>query len=268
MTEQDDLTVGQVAEILGVTVRTLHHYEAVGVAGASHRSWAGYRLYTPEDLARLERVVFLRRLGLSLEEIAQVEQEGDAVTRLRERREAVMHQVEELTGLLDAIDTALEAEMTTQHDPTENTNPYRISRAEQREIFGDSFAADLDDYEAEAQQRWGDSPVWEQSRQRTAQYDKAQWEQVKAESDQLLADLAAAMQAGEPATSERAMDAAEAHRQHVIRWFYDCTPAIHRGLGELYVTDERFRRTYEEVAPGLAQYACDAHAANADRQEA
>lgn len=267
MTDSDDLTVGQVAEHLGVTVRTLHHYDAVGLAGASHRSWSGYRLYTPDDVARLERVVFLRRLGLSLEEIAQVADGGDVTDRLRERRKAVMDQVEQLTGLLDAIDTALEAEMNTHPTPSEN-HGYRISRAEQREIFGDRFADDLDDHRAEAEQRWGDSPQWAESQRRTRRYDKADWEAIKAEADQLLADLAAAMRDGEPATSQRAMDAAEAHRQHVTRWFYDCTPQVHRGLGEMYVSDPRFRRTYEDVAEGLAAYARDAHAANADRQEA
>lgn len=265
MTDSDDLTVGQVAEFLGVTVRTLHHYEAVGVAGASHRTWSGYRLYSPRDVARLERVVFLRRLGLSLEEIAAVADGGDVATRLQARRDEVIRQVEQLTGVLDAIDTALEAEMNTEKNQPEN-HGYRISRAEQREIFGDSFATDLDDYQAEAEQRWGDTPAWEQSQQRTQKYSRSDWEQVKAESDQILADLAAAMQAGEPATSTRAMDVAEAHREHITRWFYDCTPQIHRGLGEMYVADARFTRTYEDVAPGLAEYARDAHAANADRQ--
>ncbi|WP_374928501.1 MerR family transcriptional regulator [Kytococcus sedentarius] len=264
MTNHNDLTVGQVAESLGVTVRTLHHYEAVGVAGASHRSSAGYRLYSPEDLARLERVVFLRRLGLSLEDITQVSDGGDVATRLRERREEVMRQVEQLTGVLGAIDTALEAEMNS-----DNTTPhgYRINHDEIREIFGEGYGDNFDDYQAEAEQRWGDTPQWDQSQQRVAKYSKADWEKVKAESDQLLRDLAAAMDAGEPATGERAMDAAEAHRQHIIEWFYDCTPEIHRGLGEMYVADERFRKTYEDVAPGLAEYARDAHAANADRQE-
>ncbi len=262
MTDSEDLTVGQVAELLGVTVRTLHHYEAVGVAGASHRSWSGYRLYSPADVARLERAVFLRRLGLSLEEIAQVSDGDDVASRLKGRRDEVMRQVEQLTGLLDAIDTALEAEMNQQND-----GGYRISRDEQREMFGSTFADNLDDYADEAKEKYGDSPEWEQSQQRAKSYDKAQWEQIKAEAEQAMKDLAAALEAGEAPTSQRAMDAAESHRQHVTRWFYDCTPQIHRGLGELYVADPRFTKTYEDVAPGLAQYARDAHAANADRQE-
>lgn len=82
---------------------------------------------------------------------------------------------------------------------------------------------------------------------------------------QRLADLLAA---GVPAIDPQAMDAAEAHRQHIIRWFYDCPPAMHRYLGEMYLADLRFARNYEEVATGLAQYVHDAVLANADRQEA
>ena len=80
--------------------------------------------------------------------------------------------------------------------------------------------------------------------------------------------LMAAMRAGEPAEGTAAMDAAEAHRQHLTRWFYDCTTEIHRGLGRVYVDDPRFAANYERVAPGLATYLRDAILAKADRQDA
>jgi hypothetical protein len=73
------------------------------------------------------------------------------------------------------------------------------------------------------------------------------------------------MHAGTAADSVAAMDAAEAHRQHISRWFYECTYEIHVGLGEMYVVDPRFRATYEKVAPGLAEYLRDAIVANAAR---
>ena len=85
MTDSDDLTVGQVAELLGVTVRTLHHYEAVGVAGASHRTWSGYRLYSPRDVARLERVVFLRRNAELFAVKTTVKLQNLKVTMINER---------------------------------------------------------------------------------------------------------------------------------------------------------------------------------------
>ena len=81
------------------------------------------------------------------------------------------------------------------------------------------------------------------------------------------AAFVAAMRAGQPATSEAAMDAAEAHRLHIHRRFYDLDHAFHRGLADMYVADPRFTATYEDLAPGLAQYVHDAVHANADRHE-
>ncbi len=81
------------------------------------------------------------------------------------------------------------------------------------------------------------------------------------------AELVAALQAGEPPTSERAMDAAEAHRMHIHRRFYDLDHTFHRGLADMYIADPRFTKTYEDQAPGLAQYVRDAIHANADRHE-
>lgn len=61
------------------------------------------------------------------------------------------------------------------------------------------------------------------------------------------------------------MDAAEAHRQQITRWFYDCGYEMHRGLADMYLADPRFTANYENVAPGLAQYVHDAIHANAER---
>ncbi|HET7822013.1 MAG TPA: TipAS antibiotic-recognition domain-containing protein, partial [Ornithinibacter sp.] len=77
----------------------------------------------------------------------------------------------------------------------------------------------------------------------------------------------AALRSGAPATSVEAMDAAEAHRAHIERWFYDLDHEFHRGLADMYLADPRFTKTYEDQARGLAQYVHDAIHANADRHE-
>ena len=87
-------------------------------------------------------------------------------------------------------------------------------------------------------------------------------------ADDVQNRLADAMRAGVPASSQQAMDLAEEHRQHISRWFYDCPPAMHAGLGRMYVEDERFTATYEQIAPGLAEYVSTAVQANAERQGA
>ena len=90
--------------------------------------------------------------------------------------------------------------------------------------------------------------------------------QLKSEAEAYGGRLVAAMRSGAAPDSEVAMDAAEEHRQHISRWFYDCSYEIHVGLGQMYVDDPRFTATYEAIAPGLAAYLNDAIQANAARR--
>lgn len=249
-------TVGQVADLFDVTVRTLHHYDEIGLLVPSERSRAGYRLYTAEDLTRLQQVVVYRRLEMPLEEIATLLDRGeDAADHLRRQRATVMTRLDELRELVSAIDRALEREMNDQPATTEDL----------KELFGDGFT---DEYEQEAQERWGETDAWKQSRSRTKRYTKADWEQVKQEADAVNAAFVAALRSGEPASGEAAMDAAEQHRRHIHDRFYDLDHTFHRGLADMYVADPRFTKTYEDIAPGLAAYVRDAIHANADRHAA
>ena len=249
---QTHRTVGRLAEQLDLTVRTLHHYDEIGLLRPSERSSAGYRLYTDADVVRLQHVVVYRRLGFSLEEIADLLAQPDRlVEHLRRQRDAVHDRLDELQGLVVALDTALARE----------ENDMQITPQEQKELFGEHFS---EEYAEEAEQRWGDTDKWRQSQQRTAAYTKADWEQVKAEADALNEAFVAARAQG-PADSDAAMDAAEAHKRHIEERFYDLDHAFHRCLGDTYVDDERWRATYDAVQPGLAQYVRDAIHANADR---
>ena len=248
-------TVGQVADLFGVTVRTLHHYDEIGLLSPSERSRAGYRLYTDGDLTRLQQIVVYRRLELPLEQIASLlDGAEDAVAHLRRQRATVQTRLDELRGLVDAIDRALEREMSDQPATPE----------EMKELFGDGFS---DEYQQEAKERWGDTDAWKQSAERTRRYTKTDWEEVKAEMEATHAAFVRAKRAGEPASSEAAMDAAERHRLHIHSRFYDLDHTFHRALADMYVADPRFTKTYEDLEPGLAQYVHDAIHANADRQQ-
>ena len=112
-----------------------------------------------------------------------------------------------------------------------------------------------------------ETDAWKQSASRTKGYTKADFERIKAEGDAVNAAFVAALRSGAPATSAEAMDAAEEHRAHIERWFYDLDHGFHRGLADMYLADPRFTKTYEDLAPGLAQYVHDAIHANADRHE-
>ncbi|MCF8609562.1 MerR family transcriptional regulator [Gordonia sp. HY285] len=246
-------TVGRLADRSGVTVRTLHHYDEIGLLRPTARSSAGYRLYTETDLVRLQQIVVYRRLELPLDEIADLLDGPDGtVEHLRRQRDVVAARRDELEVLVDAIDQALEREM--------NNRP--ATDEDMRELFGHGFS---DEYQAEAQERWGDTDRWAQSQARTARYTKADWAQIKEEQDATNDAFIAAKRAGEPADGDVAVAVAERARVQMDERFYDCDHEFHRCLGEMYVTDPRFAATYNDLEPGLAQYVRDAIVANADR---
>ena len=249
-------TVGQVAELTGVTIRTLHHYGQIGLLEPQERTGAGYRQYSDADLQRLRHILFYRELGFPLDEIATIldDPAADAAAHLRRQRQLLTTRIERLQYMVAAVDKEMEA----------LTMGVQLTPEEQFEIFGPNYSPD---YETEAQQRWGDTPQWAQSQQRTGSFDKQRWVEIKQEMDDLNQRLAQAMRSGAAPDSPAAMDLAEEHRRS-IETFYDCPSQMHRGLGDMYVADERFTRTYDEVAPGLAGWLRDAIHANADRAEA
>lgn len=254
-TRRDDahLTVGQLARRTGVTVRTLHHYDELGLLVPSGRSASGYRLYREEDALTLASIVTYRRLGFPLEEIAEILQGSVPAEHLRRQRDAVIARIGELAELVDALDSALEATMT-------NTP---ASPDDLRRIFGDGYD---ETRQAEAEARWGDTEAWRQSRERNATRTPAEWTALKAEMAALNADLAAAKRAGATPDSVQAAALVERHRRS-IEQFYDVSPQLHRALGDMYVTDPRFTASYDDLEPGLAQWLREAIHAHAGRDD-
>jgi MerR family transcriptional regulator, thiopeptide resistance regulator len=249
------VNVGEVARLAGVTVRTLHHYDRIGLLTPSERTTAGYRRYTPSDLDRLHRILVYRELGFPLEEVATLldAPDADPAAHLRRQHRLLRNRLERTQAMVAAVEKEMEAQQMG----------ISLTPEERFEIFGDGFS---EEYQAEAEERWGDTEAWAQSQRRTAAYSKEDWLAIKAEQDDVERRFASALAAGVPADSEQAMDVAEEHRQHISRWFYDCPPEMHAGLGRMYIEDERFTAHYEQTAPGLAQYVSTAVQANAARQ--
>ncbi|MFI6597379.1 MerR family transcriptional regulator [Nonomuraea sp. NPDC050536] len=254
------MAVGQVTRLAGVTVRTLHHYDEIGLLCPSERTRAGYRRYTDADLLRLQQVLLYRELGFGLEEIAVIldDPQVDEMTHLRRQHELLRGRAERLSRMMAAVERAMEAV----------TSGVALTAEERLEVFGEFRPQD---HQAEMERRWGHAEQYAQSRRRTASYTKADWLEIKAEAATISQDLVDVHKAGLPPASREAMDVAERHRAHICRWFYDCDYDIHRCLGELYVTDPRFTRNYDDLVPGLAAYfrlAIDANAAHRDRLQA
>ena len=240
------LTVGDVARLSGVTVRTLHHYDRVGLVTPSGRTAAGYRLYGEGDLDRLHAVLGYRELGFPLEQIADLlDGAAEPLAHLRRQHGLVTSRIEQLQRLLRGLEKEMEAHMSGM----------RLTPQEKFEVFGDH---DPDEYADEARDRWGDSDAYRDSQRRTAGYSKDDWVRIKAEGEAVTRRFAELLAAGTAPTSPEAADAVRAHRDHITRWFYACSPQMQRGLAAMYVEDERFTQTYERVAPGLARYVHDA----------
>ena len=253
----DHLSVGRLAALAGITVRTLHHYDEIGLVRPSARTPSGYRAYAPGDVERLRQVLTYRRLGFGLREVAELVADPavDAAAHLRRQRELLLSQREQVDAMVAAIDKELEARKMGMN----------LTPAEQLEVFGTGKAGG--EWADEAEQRWGDTDAYRESQRRAAGYGKDDWARIKAEADENVQALAAALRAGQPAGGPVAGGLAEAHRQHISRYFYDCGYAAHRGLAEMYLADPRFTAAYDEVEPGLARYVHDAIVANADRRE-
>jgi DNA-binding transcriptional MerR regulator len=245
-------TVGEVAELAGVTVRALHHYDELGLLTPSGRSEAGYRLYSYEDLARLREILIWRALEFSLTDIGSLLDDPghDRLIALERQRELIEREIDRLGTLAAAVDAAIAA----------RRNGAQLEVTTMFEGF------DSSEYEDEARERWGDTEAYQESARRTREYGEAEWNEIRRESSEIVDGLAALMRAGEPADGAAARALAERHRDHLSRWFYPCSPEMHRGLGELYVADDRFAQVYEREGPGLAAYFHDAILANAEGQ--
>lgn len=248
-------TVGAVARLAGVSVRTLHHYDQIGLLSPEARSAAGYRIYSLAELKRLQQILYYRELGFPLEEIAAIMAGPgeDAAGHLRRQHRLLREQISRRQDLLTAVEKEMEAlKMGISLTPEE-----------QLEIFGtDKVTGEWAD---EAERRWGDTEAYKQSQRRAASYTKQDWIEIKTEAFSINQDFLAAMQEGVAASDAPAMDIAERHRQHISQWFYDCDYSLHRCLAEMYLNDERFGKNYDDMAPGLAQYVHDAMLANAAR---
>ncbi|MFF3400279.1 MerR family transcriptional regulator [Streptomyces sp. NPDC002659] len=247
-------SVGQVSAFAKVTVRTLHHYDEIGLLRPGGRSHAGHRRYEDADLDRLQQILFYRELGFPLDEVAALLDDPDADPReqLRRQHELLTGRIARLQEMAAAVEQAMEARKMG----------INLTPEEKFEVFGDH---DPEQYAEEAEQRWGGTAQYAESQRRAARYTKDDWKRMQDELTDWGARYDALMADGEPATGERAMDMAEEHRQHITKWFYECTYEIHTGLGEMYVSDERFRAFYDKTRPGLAGHLRDAILANAVR---
>jgi len=247
-------TVSQVARLAHVTVRTLHHYDEIGLLIPSSRSGKGYRLYDEGDLERLHQILVFRQLGFSLEGTQQILdatafERGEA---LRAQRELLKESLQKTEAVIRAVDAALEALSGGK-------------KMDSKKMFEGFEEFDHAQYEDEVKERWGKTDAYKESMRRTRSYSKDDWARIKAEGKAVEERLVDLFRAGGRSDEAAVMDAVEAHRLHIDRWFYPVSHAMHVGLGRMYVSDPRFTAHYEDQAEGLAAFVAAAIEANARR---
>ncbi len=233
------MSVGEAAKACGVSIRTLHHYDAIGLVRPSVVSDAGYRLYDAQAIARLQTVLFYKELGFPLKDIARMmDSPGfDMRQSLADHRSLLLLQRERLNQLIALVDATMRGKemkkiQTTQAD---------IEQAKAR-------------YAQEAKERWGHTPEWQaqQSRQPSPQEELSAAQQA----DAIFADFAALVGT---APNDPAVQALVARwQEHISQHHYPCSKEVLGSLGEMYVADERFTANLDRFGPGTAQLMSDA----------
>ncbi|WP_434594273.1 MerR family transcriptional regulator [Streptomyces sp. A5-4] len=200
------------------------------------------------------RFLFYRELGFPLDEVAALldDPATDPQDHLRRQHALLSARIGTLREMAAAVETAMEARKMG----------IGLTPEEKFEVFGDH---DPDAYAREAEERWGGSDAYRESRRRTASYTKEDWRRIQAEADAITRRFVALMESGAEPESPAAMDVAEAHRGWISANHYACGYEIHVGLAEMYVADERFTRNIDRIKPGLAAFQREAMLANAVR---
>jgi DNA-binding transcriptional MerR regulator len=247
-------SVGEVARLTGVSIRTLHHYDEIGLLRPSARTEAGHRRYGDGEIERLHKILVYRELGFGLSAITTIldDRAVPEAEHLVRQRDLLEKQVARLTRMIRGVERIMASKKSGLN----------LTPAEMKRVFGDF---DPTEYEQEVEGRWGDTDAYRESQRRAARYGEEDWQEIRAEAERIGAGFVEAMAGGTDPSDEAAMELAEEHRRHITRWFYPCSYEIHRGLAEMYVADPRFAKHYEVRAPGLAVYVRDAILANAAR---
>ena len=242
--------VKEVSRLAGVSIRTLHYYEEIGLLVPTGRTDTGYRLYTYDDLLRLQQILIGRELGLPLEEI-RLSLDDPSFNRreaLLAQRKQLERRAEKTAAMIAAVDAAIAV--------------LQSGGGEMEAIF-EGF--DPAKYDAEARERWGDTAAYKEAARRTRRYTKDDWARHRAEQEEICRDAAELMNTGKNPSAPEAMAVADRHRLLIDRWFYPCGLESHRGLASLYESDPRFSVGMEAQASGLTAFLAAAIRANASR---
>ena len=226
------MQIKEFAELTGVSVRTLHYYDEIGLLKPSEvDAQTGYRFYDENSFERMQEILFYRELDFSLKTIAEIlsSSDYDKQQALSRQRKLLLAKKERLEQLIMAIDSVEKGEgfMKTK-------NEYEVLKSQ---------------YAEEAKQRWGNTAAYKEFEQRHTDHSQA-----AALIDAVFEEFAELNRAGVSPESEPAKITVEKLQQCITDNFYTCTDDILKGLGEMYVADDRFRKNIDRHGEGTAEF--------------
>ena len=233
-----DYKIKELAELSGVSARTLRYYDQIGLLKPERQEDNGYRLYGEAQVDRLQQILFYRQLGLPLEEIRRTldSPSYDRSQALEEHLALLRQQQEELNAMIRNVEKticSLKGECS-------------MSDKEKFEGFKqDLIRKNQEQYGAEVTAKYGKEAL-EESNRRLANMSEGQWHDQESLNEAIFAFLKEAMDQGDP-SCEAAQKAADLHRQWLCMFWKEglYSKAAHRGMAEMYVADERFREYYD-----------------------
>jgi len=236
-------TVKQLADLAGVSRRTLHHYDEVGLLKPSTRAKNKYRYYDDGAVLRLQQILFYRELGLSLNEIRALLSQPDFDVRrsLEAHRGELQKRVARLNRLIDTVDKTI---VHLNGGITMST----------KDIFEAFSEEQVEEYAEEARQRW-DPKLVNQSMKLWKSYSDEKKKVIGAQGEANYQEIFDNMDKGHDSPEVQA-GVAKWH-QH-MRYFYEPTITGLSGLGQMYCEDSRFRATFEKFSPEFPDFLCDA----------
>ena len=233
------MLIKEFAEFTGVSVRTLHYYDEIGLLKPAFVDrTTGYRYYDENSLLRMQGILFYRELDFSLKSIGKILSSPDYDTgkSLEEQKILLTLKKERLERLISSIDDAMKGA--------------NVMRA-----FDNS---EFEKHKVEAQEKWGKTDAYKQHAEKTKHYSKQKWNDLSDGMDHILAEFAFCMKRAERPDSTEAQNLVKLLQNHISENYYLCTNEILAGLGQMYVADERFKNNIDKHANGTAAFICEA----------
>lgn len=233
-------TVHEVSKFTGVSVRTLHHYDAIGLLKPTEVTEAGYRLYDDAALGRLQIILMFRELRFPLKEIKKIMDSPGF-----DREEALAQQIRLL-------------EMQREHIGGLIAFAREIQEKGVDRMSFDAFRnEEMEQYAEEVRERWGDTDAYKEFEERRKGRDDEEYEIAGKKMLALFAEIGALR--GRQPSEEEVQEKIRALQDFITENFYHCTDEILGGLGEMYVSDERMKGNIDRAGgDGTAEFAREA----------